>query len=161
MARRERDDDSDFEGGEERPDRPARKKDTSSRTLLLVLSSIGAVCLFGCLFLGWLGGKVLPPEPATPPQVYDAVALLQEYDDDRARAEGKFGTRTIRVRGDISDFLGMSIMIRGVRSTLTCFMRYREDTMKVRKGQTVTLEGKISPGSGGGVWLNEARLVGI
>jgi len=97
-------------------------------------------------------------KPAPPPTV-EAVALLREYGENNVRADQKYKGRLVRVHGQVTGFLGKSVLVEHAPA-ITSFLTNRNDISKLDKGRDYTFEGTVSIGNAGGVWLKNAKVIG-
>lgn len=152
MGRR-RDDDS----GEYRP--PARPKRVPVPVWVWVLLAGGVgvvvlVCGGGLVAMAVWGNSLPTPTEET----YDANELLGAYQNAPAKMDAQLRGRRVVVTGRVSGFLGDCVLLGDRGIAVTCFMPHR-DVVKLSKGQTVSVRGRVGLGNSGGVYLEDARLV--
>ena len=136
-------------------DNPEYKTRRGSKLWLLALVPAGLIflCCGGCGLLSFLGRNT-PREPA---KVVEAQDLLRDFASNNVRAKTTYGG-TIQVRGRVTGFLGDAVLLEN-HPAITCFGLSRHEVNRLNRGSTAIIEGYVSIGNTGGVWLNSCTLV--
>lgn len=165
MAKRN-DEDSDLP----RAPRPKPKGGGANKVILIVLGSAAAVTLLGCAGLCvasqvWWANvpeerkQQIREEEAKRNAPVSAPALLKAYAENPVRAEQEYGNRTVRVKGKVTSITTTAIHLETFPAVI-CWTDRKDDIAKVSNGQTVVMEGRITLGNAGGIYLHDARLTG-
>ncbi len=126
---------------------------------LMALSMLSCGC---CCVPLWMHGnsdgvqqRIKDREAAIP--TVNAPDLLRAYADNEARAERDYGKGRIKVQGRVTGFLGDTVTLEGLPA-ITCNGLTRNEVASLQNGQEATIEGRVTLGNAGGIWLGDCKL---
>lgn len=99
-----------------------------------------------------------PPQraPVVESPVVAAQDVLQDFGDNKIRAKQLY-RGTIRVKGQVTGFVGNIVLLETLPA-MSCFGLSSDERSSLNRGDIVTVEGRISLGNAGGVYLRSCKL---